>query len=70
MSDVTKVTVFINNMSMLDDIHQGRSEFFTPPYPASSLVQVVARGVSKGIPRLPTHGLTGRQPSTVMISSR
>ena len=42
MSDVTKVTVFINDMSMLDDIHQVRSEFFTPPYPASSLVQVVA----------------------------
>ena len=42
MSDVTKVTVFIKDMSMLEDIHQVRSEFFTPPYPASSLVQVVA----------------------------
>ena len=42
MSDVTKVTVFIKDMSMLDDIHQVRSEFFTPPHPASSLVQVVA----------------------------
>ena len=42
MSDVTKGTVFIKDMSMLEDIHQVRSEFFTPPYPASSLVQVVA----------------------------
>lgn len=41
MSDIAKVTVFIKDMSMLDEIHQVRSEFFTPPYPASSLVQVV-----------------------------
>lgn len=41
MSDIAKVTVFVKDMSMLDEIHQIRSEFFTPPYPASSLVQVV-----------------------------
>lgn len=41
MSDIAKVTVFITDMSTLDMIHQVRSEFFTPPYPASSLVQVV-----------------------------
>ena len=41
MSDIAKVTVFVKDMSMLDEIHQVRSEFFTPPYPASSLVQVV-----------------------------
>lgn len=41
MSDIAKVTVFIKDMSMLDKIHQVRSEFFSPPYPASSLVQVV-----------------------------
>ena len=41
MSDIVKVTVFVKDMSMLDEIHQVRSEFFTPPYPASSLVQVV-----------------------------
>ena len=41
MSDISKVTVFIKDMAMLADIHQVRSEFFTPPYPASSLVQVV-----------------------------
>jgi len=41
MSDIAKVTVFITDMSMLDEIHRVRSEYFTPPYPASSLVQVV-----------------------------
>ena len=41
MSDIAKVTVFVKDMSMLDEIHQVRSEFFTHPYPASSLVQVV-----------------------------
>ena len=41
MSDIAKVTVFVKDMSMLDEIDHVRSEFFTPPYPASSLVQVV-----------------------------
>ena len=41
MSDIAKVTVFIKDMSMLDEIHRVRAEFFTRPYPASSLVQVV-----------------------------
>ena len=40
MSDIVKVTVFVTDMSMLDEIHRVRSDFFTPPYPASSLVQV------------------------------
>jgi len=40
MSDIVKVTVFVTDMSMLDEIHRVRAEFFTPPYPASSLVQV------------------------------
>lgn len=41
MADIAKVTVFIKDMTMLDQIHQVRSEYFEPPYPASSLVQVV-----------------------------
>ena len=41
MSDIAKVTVFVKDMSVLDEIHQVRSKFFAPPYPASSLVQVV-----------------------------
>lgn len=40
MSHIAKVTVFVADMSTLDDIHKVRSEFFGPPYPASSLVEV------------------------------
>ena len=40
MSDIAKVTVFVTDMSTLEDIHKVRSEFFDPPYPASSLVEV------------------------------
>ncbi len=40
MSDIVKVTVFVTDMSMLDDIHRVRAEYFSPPYPASSLVQI------------------------------
>ena len=42
MSDIVKVTVFVADMSMLDEIHRVRSEYFTPPYPASTLVQVTS----------------------------
>ena len=41
LPDIVKVTVFVTDMSMLEEIHRVRSEFFDPPYPASSLVQVV-----------------------------
>ena len=41
LSDIAKVIIFVTDMSMLDEIHRVRSEYFTPPYPASSLVQVV-----------------------------
>ena len=40
MSDIAKVTVFVTDMSTLPEIHKVRSEFFDPPYPASSLVEV------------------------------
>lgn len=40
MSDIAKVTVFVTEMFTLEDIHKVRSEFFDPPYPASSLVEV------------------------------
>ena len=40
MSDIAKVTVFVTDMSTLAEIHKVRSEFFEPPYPASSLVEV------------------------------
>jgi 2-iminobutanoate/2-iminopropanoate deaminase len=40
LSDIVKTTIFVTDMSMLDEIHRVRADFFTPPYPASSLVQV------------------------------
>jgi 2-iminobutanoate/2-iminopropanoate deaminase len=40
MSDIVKVTVFVTDMSTLADIHAVRAEFFEPPYPASTLVEV------------------------------
>ena len=40
MADIAKVTVFITDMSTLADIHAVRAEFFDPPYPASTLVEV------------------------------
>ncbi|MEE8362615.1 MAG: RidA family protein [Dehalococcoidia bacterium] len=40
MSDIARVTVYITDMSTLADIHAVREEFFDPPYPASTLVEV------------------------------
>ena len=40
MDDIAKVTVFVTDMGGLAKIHEVRGQFFKPPYPASSLVQV------------------------------
>ena len=40
LDDIVKVTVFITDMAHLDQIHRVRAEYFTPPYPASTLVEV------------------------------
>ncbi len=42
MADIVSVIVYTTSMTYLDAIHEVRSEFFKPPYPASTLVQVVA----------------------------
>lgn len=42
MADIQKVTIFVTDLSRLMDIHAVRAEFFAPPYPASTLVQVSA----------------------------
>ncbi len=42
MSDIARVTVFVTDMSGLADIHRVRAEYFDPPYPASTLVEVSA----------------------------
>jgi 2-iminobutanoate/2-iminopropanoate deaminase len=39
-ADVVKVTVFITDMEQFDEIHEVRRRYFTPPYPASSMVEV------------------------------
>ena len=40
MDDIVKVTVFVTDLAELKKIHAVRSEYFSQPYPASTLVQV------------------------------
>lgn len=42
MEDIVSVVVYVTDMRGLKQIHEVRAEFFTPPYPASTLVQVQA----------------------------
>ena len=42
MSDIARVTVYVTDMSGLAGIHGVRAEYFDPPYPASTLVEVSA----------------------------
>ncbi len=42
MGDVVKVTVFITDMGLYDEIHEVRRRYFEEPYPASSMVEVSA----------------------------
>ena len=42
MADIVSVIVYVTDMAPLMDIHKVREEFFEPPYPASTLVQVPA----------------------------
>jgi 2-iminobutanoate/2-iminopropanoate deaminase len=45
MDDVVKVTVFITDMGLYDEIHEVRRRYFGEPYPASSMVEVEAVAV-------------------------
>jgi 2-iminobutanoate/2-iminopropanoate deaminase len=40
MADIVKVTVFIRDMELFDQIHEVRRRYFKEPYPASSMVEV------------------------------
>jgi 2-iminobutanoate/2-iminopropanoate deaminase len=40
--DVLRVTVYITDMSLFDQIHEVRGRYFAPPYPASTMVEVSA----------------------------
>jgi enamine deaminase RidA (YjgF/YER057c/UK114 family) len=42
MADVTKVTIFVTDMTRRDKVWQARREFFTGNFPVSTLVQVAA----------------------------
>jgi 2-iminobutanoate/2-iminopropanoate deaminase len=42
MDDIVKVTVFIRDMRLYDEIHEVRRMYFEEPYPASSMVEVSA----------------------------
>jgi enamine deaminase RidA (YjgF/YER057c/UK114 family) len=42
MSDVVKMTVYVTDMGMRPDLWRARAEFFQPPMPCSTLVQVSA----------------------------
>jgi enamine deaminase RidA (YjgF/YER057c/UK114 family) len=41
MDDIVSVIVYVIELDGLTEIHKVRSEFFSKPYPASTLVQVV-----------------------------
>jgi 2-iminobutanoate/2-iminopropanoate deaminase len=42
MEDIVKVTVFITDMGLYDEIHEVRRRHFEEPFPASSMVEVSA----------------------------
>lgn len=42
MDDIVKVTVFIRDMGLYDEIHEVRRRYFEEPYPASSMIEVSA----------------------------
>jgi len=42
MDNIVKVTVFIRDMRLYDEIHEVRRRYFQEPYPASSMVEVSA----------------------------
>lgn len=42
MNDVVSIVTYVTTPDGLGDIHAARTEFFSPPYPVSTLVQVAA----------------------------
>ena len=42
LEHVVKVTIFVTDMSVIDDVVALRREFFTEPYPADTIAQVAA----------------------------
>lgn len=42
LEHVVKVTIFVTDMAVLDQVVALRREFFSPPYPADTIAQVAA----------------------------
>ena len=42
LDDIVKVTVFITDRGIYDEVHEVRRRYFGEPYPASSMVEVSA----------------------------
>lgn len=42
MDDIVKVSAFVTDMGLYDEIHEVRRRYFEEPYPASSMVEVSA----------------------------
>jgi len=40
MNDVVKMTIYIRDMEMFDDIHDIRRQYFSEPYPACAMLEV------------------------------
>jgi 2-iminobutanoate/2-iminopropanoate deaminase len=40
MSDIVKLTVFVCDMERFGEVAQARAQFFSPPYPASTMFEV------------------------------
>lgn len=40
MNDVVKMTLYIKDMNMFDEIHEVRAKYFDKPYPACAMLEV------------------------------
>lgn len=40
MKDIVKMTIYIRDMNMFNEIHEVRAKYFSQPYPACSMLEV------------------------------
>lgn len=40
LSDIVKITVFVRDLEQFKQIQEVRKRYFTPPYPASTMIQI------------------------------
>lgn len=40
MKDIVKMTIYIRDMNMFDEIHEVRARYFSRPYPACAMLEV------------------------------